>query len=227
LIYSLVAEQNTLGLFLSDNITRYSLMIVSASVLIFALTSFKWLLFLGQAERYFEYSAPFLSLLLTFYLITTKSSAYILLVFLILHISIIFIIFCYIMRKDLAINLRFISQQDQSLGDVLMSFGHEMRILTIPLKYSYALSFKLQKPIFKFYHMFVSQGNKGFQYMEEDLEKYNWPRNDLNYFKEKYGINIVVALRKVLESAREQGLYEELAQHQPVFENEDHIVYRL
>jgi len=227
LIYFLLVKQDTLGLYLSDSITRYSFMIVSASMLIFILTSLKWLLFLGQAERYFEYSAPFFSLLLTFHLVAEKSSALSLFVLFILHISIIIVIFCYVMRKDFAINLRYSSQQNTLLDEFLLSLEYEIRILTIPLKYSYALSSQFQNLNFKFFHMFVSQGKRGFRYMEEDLEKYNWPRNDLNHFKEKYGINTIVARKSVLETALEQGLYEELAQQQPIFENEDHIVYRL
>jgi len=229
LAYYIFTDPNSLGLLLSNDVTKYASIMVSGSIIVFIFTSIKPLLFLGQAERYFEYSAPFLNFLFVFYVIKTELSTNILFLLLLFHLCVILVAFVYSMGYEIIEAFQPLSSIDKKndLVHFLNNLDKDLRILTIPLKFSFALSHQMQNPKARFYHMFVSRDHEGFEYMEEDLVKYNWPRPDWLYFKQKYGVNMIVVLKKALRNAREHGLNYELNQKNCIFENTEYAIYRL
>jgi len=226
--YYFVVNRPSLSLMSNNPIIEYCSLLVGASVVVFVLTSLKPLLFLGQAERYFEYSAAPLSLLFVFYVVKTQSSLNVVFVMFLVQMCLVLINFCYLMLSEFRRAMKpFRGVEEIGLVRFLKDITGKLRILTIPAKYSFGLSYQLNGTGALFYHMFIDGAGKGFRYMEEDLASYNWPRSDLEYFQRKYGINLVVMVKKQVEAAEKRGFSYKLRSNERIFENGEYEVYGL
>ncbi len=172
-------------------LTRYVCWLVLFSLIAFIITSQRPFLFLGQAERYFEYSAPFVYFLFVVY-ITQFETGYMWLEYLlVVQICIVVIIFGASNRDQVLENIHF--SPGMSLEPVL-SFLNTLdtrSIITIPTKLSFRLSYFLFNS-HRFYYRFILSKENGFAYMDEDHVDFDAIRPDFNYFKRKYGIDLVV-----------------------------------
>ena len=114
----------------------YAWGIVAASLAAFLLTSFKQFSFLGQAERYLEYSAPAFSLIFPFVLITySEGTRSVMLWSLILiHIIFTFANFLFVKREAAAIRGGYVPGDLQEVVDWCTRKLNSARIATVPCK---------------------------------------------------------------------------------------------
>lgn len=156
----------------SDSFSTYSCYVLLASIICFAMFSIPRFSFLGQAERYFEYSAPFAIILL----VSTPSLANDTLIW-----SFILIHCCAIVVYGLVNQAHnFIGDYAQfpptllSLADWINEHAPNARILTNPVKYSYlisAMSYRgiLSKKVSLYFRYALRKGETGYKYFEKDI----------------------------------------------------------
>lgn len=223
----------------------YFMMLSLASFITFVFTSIPVFGFLGQAERYFEYSAPFYSMLFIMMVVTTNGNLNMLL-FTLMLVHILGIMFNFIWlhksdfnKKDEEMNTNF-----EEIVEWFRSSEEEVNILTCPLKYTYQFSVILKKKDIgehvKLYYRFISRPDeKGFKYFEEDIGGFvksgnEWKKSidvltqNPEVLKTKYGITHLVLNKKFEEAIRYTWKYKfnELLNN-PVFENEKYKICSL
>jgi hypothetical protein len=228
LILLLTDFELTWSLVASNDALMYALILSLGSLIVFVLTSLKPFLFLGQAERYFEYSAAFICYLLVGLVVGLNLDAKILVFLFLIHLIVNFATFIYLQRAMILQALTdYQTSKNENILDFISNLGGDLRILTIPCKYSYQFSHELSLPNAKFYHMFVNPDEGGFAYMDRDLAEYNWPISDLSHFQDKYGINLVICSKSEAKFARERGHIYEFNLDQHIYEDADYIIYRI
>jgi hypothetical protein len=199
-----------------------------ASIVTFLFTSYRTFSFLGQAERYFEYSAPFISLLISFTLLQLPAGTFWLGSLLLLHGVI--LIWLHSLGSVRA-SWDEISKTGSGKGDPLYEYLNTqqdpLRLLTIPVKSSWEIDFYIDNPQINFYFLFICDQKTGFDYLQEDLIKYPFPKPDLDYFQEKYGINAIIASPSTIESLKKQGIDYHLEKYPEVVKNDRYVLYLL
>lgn len=210
---------------------KFLFVMVASSLLVFILTSLRPFLFLGEAERYFEFSCPFISILLIIFAIEMGMNENVLFLLFIFQTSIVLLQYLYVLRKQFLQSLQppLLDRSTQELIKYINDSTKRLRILTIPFKISYALSFYLKESDHKIYHMFLSPDNgTGFEYMKDDSEIYNWPKRELLLFKNKYDINLVIHLKSSKTTMEKYDVrYDELSDLTCLYENDKYKVYQL
>lgn len=230
LLYWLYTEKNLFALFLSNHILRYVAAVIASSIIIFILTSLKPFLFLGQAERYFEYSAPFICFLFIYSVIKIETPTFFLIPLFLFQICIILCTFVYSMYNAFSKALKspLTSKDMENLVEYIKKLDGSIRILTIPAKFAMVLSYHVDNFQTRFYYIFVNPSKgKGFDYMNDDLVAHRFPRSDIEYFKNKYDVNTIVVYKKALVTAQKRGLVYNLTNENRVFENHEYAVYRI
>lgn len=230
LLYWSCTDNNLFTVFFSNHILHYVAAIITSSIIIFILTSLKPFLFLGQAERYFEYSSPFVCFLFIYSLIKIEASTFLLIFLFLFQMSIILITLIYSMYNNFvgALKSPLTSKEMETLVEYIKKLDGSIRILTIPAKFSMVLSYHVNNFQTRFYYIFVNPSKgKGFDYMNDDLVAHRFPRTDIEHFKNKYGINTIVIYKKALVTAQKRGLFYKFANENPVFENQEYAVYRI
>ncbi|MEE4354213.1 MAG: hypothetical protein V2J25_15235 [Desulfatiglans sp.] len=213
-----------------NEILKYINNIMFSSILIFLITSLKPFLFLGQAERYFEYSSPFIAVLFVFIVISIKGIYLSKIILTVLCFQLCIILFNFIFPNRLKL-WELISnplgrENLKEIADVIKNMSNSLNILTIPAKLSFALSYSINNDDYKFFHNFVYRKGSGFTYMENDFLIYNYPRPDFGYFKERYAIDVVVLENKVLELANVGSQYSGFVDNlNKLYENEEFTIY--
>ncbi len=228
LCYWLVSRQDLAGFFLENGATRYSLMVVLAGFVLFLVTSQQPLVSMGPGDRYLgEYSFPFIAFLAVVAMAHYGNSPITMLYVLMMQLSMVALAFTYLVRGDVARELKkpFSDKDDEKIAEHIQNFEEPQKILVVPLKSSFVLSAKVDRPSIKFYHQWVSNGDSGFAYQQQDSESYNWPRREFAYFWEKYGVDTVVVRRNSLTKEKLEQLI--AANDWPkTYENEEYTVYR-
>ena len=228
LLALLLGHPDLLGELKADPVTRYCAGIVAATLVVVLLTSTRPLLFLGQSERYFEYAAPYLALLVVVAAVRTEASPGLLIGLLLFQVTSVLASFCTVMVREFVAATRPVSSPgDSELVEFLKELPGELRILTIPIKYGWALASRIEDPRVRFYHMFVAGPGGNFDYMNRDLARYSWPRPDLEHFRDSYGVNTIVVRKQEAEDAARGGLAYPLREEDRLFENGTYAVYRL
>ncbi len=219
--------------------------IVLASLVIFILTSFKQLSFLGQAERYFEYSSPAFSIMAVFLLSsfsdTTRSNLFWFLF--LFQLSVVYITSLYLKYEGIIQTKSNISQDLQQVIDWCTGNLDHARLSTVPCKLGFILSTSMNRMAagrFKFYYKFILRGGeKGFKYYEDDtggcVKTHNGWIQSKEVFRispselsSKYGVTHLLIDKKYLE-----GLYRSWAGQDidllgsPLFQNQGYIVYSI
>ena len=213
---------------MDDAHLRYFWFIIISSIAAFILTSIRKLLFLGEAERYFEYSALFTALLLVFYAAKNSVDAGLLLYLVLWQLSVVaanFIIFNpALVRNNLALTA-------DRAADELSAFIKEnikaSSIISIPTKFMYWLSFCAGGNANKFYFDFIYSDAQGLKYMDSDYAYYGFPRTDLEYFYEKYSVDIViVAKRYFARFCSDWNVSYSFKDFDEIFQNGEYSIYR-
>ena len=226
LLYFVGTDYSRFLIYWDNDILRYLFAVSFSSFIIFGLVSLKWLSFIGEAERYFEYSIGAIIILFVFYCF--KLSYFGLLFFMIIfHI-------CIIMLNFMASLKRLIKNAVKLENDTnfiqLMEFinsSEHRRILSIPTKLSFKISL-YSKEIFEFYYQFVTEKEiDGFQRQQEDELLYNFIKPDFDYFIQKYRIDTFVIQKKALKkSKREHKINYVFTNLKLVFQNEEYLIYQ-
>jgi hypothetical protein len=225
----IVSSPQSILLFAGNQILLFLSLLSIATLLVFFLTSLRPFLFLGQAERYFEYSAGFIYLLFVYYIWKLGMSTNIILWVSSFQVTAILINFIYsqlpTIKKKLTLKE---SSNFHALIDYLKG-RNGLRMLSIPTKWNFKIAFYLADSDVVFYFDNISRKDKidGIKYMEEDHVSLSFVKPDMQYFSRKYGINTVVVDKNALPSAEEFGIHYVFKNEDKLFENEDYIVYKV
>jgi hypothetical protein len=209
-----------------DPFLKFLLAVNIASLVGFVLTSLPWLLFLGEAERYCQYTVPAAAMLFVVLAARQPHAGAWIIGLLLLHVCLIVLNLLVTGREAVLSTLRLDSQKDlQSLSAALDQCPSE-RLLTCPIKLSFALS-ALGKGHHNFYYRGIMQPDGTMSYMVEDTQAADTPRSDLEHFQQRYGITLFVVKKSHLAFAELHGVRYELTGHEVLYENDAYIVYRL
>ncbi|MCQ9205008.1 MAG: hypothetical protein NG737_01675 [Omnitrophica bacterium] len=224
--YWFMKDPKSIDIFMANNISIYLSVLSISTLLIFILTSLKPFLFLGEAERYFEYGIGAWHFLFIYYLIKKDINTDIIFWVLWCHGLAILLNFMYSCLSDPERKIR--SEKTEAFIDLInyLSAQVGLRILTIPTKWSYKIATYLDNPDFNFYYNHICRHDiiDGIKYMEEDFVVLNYVKPNMHYFVDKYGINTVIVRKRELETARQKGINYQV--NNKTFENEDYIVFQ-
>lgn len=219
------------GVFDGDINLTYFNYIFLASLLSFGVTSLKPFSFLGEAERYMEYSMSFLSVLIVELVLQGLISERLLMLLFLVHLSVIFFIFTYRNQKYLpAIGMKEEDKNEplESLIEFLQP-EEEANLLVVPIKHSRYLSYKtFDLEHIKFYQRFMNPEN-GYESFAKETKKgsIEVPISDIEFFKRKYNVNYLLFL-KSFEAFNEDLLDEfNVSSLELVFENETYLLYKV
>jgi len=152
----------------SNPFFTFSYLLFLSSLLVFLIINIRFLSFLGEAERYFEYSLPFLVILMPYFLYKTELPIVFALILSLYHITIILSIFIVSNIDKLLDTKRRLDNDYNKLVAFFMNL-ESSKILSIPTKLSFSLSYDLNKKNHQFYPRFAQYPNdKGFKIYEED-----------------------------------------------------------
>ena len=210
-----------------EKIIFYLVSLSAASCLAFAITSLKPFLFLGEAERYLEYSAFYINLLFVYLLLEQGIESTIVFWLAVIQLCIIFANYFFVIRRELLKALGIgTALPFKTLIDFLQQ-QEDLKILCIPTKISFKIATELDHPNTLFYYNFVTKDIDGFQYMKDDMVAYRFVRPDFNYFRQKYAINTLVVQKSDLTIARRQGIDYDFEALNKIFENDEYMVYTI
>ncbi len=210
-----------------EKIIFYLLSLSSASCLVFAITSLKPFLFLGEAERYLEYSAFYINLLFVYLLLEQGIESNIVFWLVVIQLCIICANYFFVMKSELLKALGIgVELSFRALINFLQQ-QEDLRVLCIPTKISFKIATALDHSDTLFYYNFVTKDIDGFQYMKDDMVAYRFVRPDFNYFSQKYAINTLVVQKSDLIVVHRQGIDYNFEALNKVFENDEYVVYTI
>ena len=227
---------------LSNPELRYLWAIILASLLVFGLISLRPLSFLGQAERYFEYSTSAASILVSVLLLNFPDSisSSLFWVILLFHLIVIYLNALFLNREDILQSKPNIQGNIQEVIDWCINNLVDAHIATVPIKLAHVLSIStgsIRNNRFKFYYRFTQRpGESGFQYLQDDtggLARYGKSfAGSFEVFKispfelsAKYGITHIFIERQFLDGLRQSwDSLEAKILDEPIFGNEAYIV---
>ncbi|MBN1555737.1 MAG: hypothetical protein JXA11_13415 [Phycisphaerae bacterium] len=213
---------------LDDPVRQYAAMVVLGTAVAFVLTSLPRLMFLGEAERYFEYSVPFLAMLFV-YLAGTSSNAAAWFWGMLGAQMFLCLVQLMISRRDARGAGRHgepVRYREELRQFITAAPPH--RILTLPVKDSYEIS-TWSDGRHRFYYRFIMlpRDTKRFAYMDEDCATLSYPRTDLEHFRERYDVDWVVFDKTWLAKAESEGFSYPLERYPAVWENDGFLIVSL
>lgn len=204
----------------SEPIYHFSFAVGFTSLIVFFIVCFRSFSFIGQAERYFEYTSPFLCVLFPYllvkYLEPLVAFNYLML-FCLLHIAVVLFYFL-IANIDQVINTHFDRDKDfLEAFEWLRNRGEEGTILTVPCKLGFRLSYLNHRAgggkSFSFFFKFIKiPGENGFRYYEEStggLDSDSLPSKEVlkptpHQLKERFGAFYILISKRYLAGLRRQ-----------------------
>ena len=221
-----------------QDFNHFCVIVVIASLLSFILTSVPRFSFLGQAERYFEYSAPFIAILLAAN--ATSLSAEVLWSLILIHVIGVFLF-------ALASNAVPTFKQDSGIPTVITELGTwfsqnapTAKILPVPVKLTYLFSAMSYQGSFpektSFYFRYALRPDDvGYSYFERDMES---PFGDSREIvtgrdpldmAEEYGLTHMVFEKRFLSTYHPDSPYVSLSQDQKrvLYENSEYLILSL
>lgn len=200
-----------------------------SSIIVFLITSLRPFLFLGESERYFEYTLTcFYVILMALYLNNNIPESTLLgLVF----SHIILIIFIFIAKNY--VQLSFIKLNSTGTNHQLLSFLdflkpiEKVNLLTYPIKLSVFLAYHTFEMKNVLLYQRMMNPKNGFRSFVEDTSSIEKPITNLNVLKEKYAITHFLFLKSY--SHFSVDLFEEynLDVSAIVFENDEYVLFQL
>lgn len=214
---------------LTDHVwTEYLLYLSLGGACTFLLTALRPFLFLGEAERYFEYAVPYMSILTVFLFHSSGMLSEVVLLLVLFQVIILLTFFIYNEKGRIKRGMAPLRLDDhlREVIDFLKKTDEEKRILTIPVKYGYVIAYFFKKGEVKVYQTFATHKLDGFRYLSEDLAKYNFPKDDFEYYKSKYKVNILL-IPKDYYFKSEYDYSKSLESLTPAFENERFMLFHI
>ncbi len=226
----------------SNSYLLFSWDITVASIFSFILTSIYVFKGMGEAERYFEYSSLFYSIIFPFIIFNiSKSREDILFSVLLLQLVIILSHLLVINYNKLVDSETMIPKNMKEAVEWIRNNVRKSNILTVPCKLSVVLSSNADKDnLNKFYFRFIMTKRGGLDYFEEDTGGYHYsPVNGLMRSNEVFSLTPYEMKRKykadyiVVEKKYFEGLKKTLGKQgikflkNPVFENGNFLIYKL
>lgn len=183
--------------------------------------------FLGEPERYLEYSV-----IPVFVLISSVNPFvdFIPLIIVVILVIMLFDAFYYVKS---ALKIGYVnSDKEKSIIGLLdfMSSTSQSVVLAIPTRLSFMLGYSNANNFYVSWFMNIGKGKLGDDFKELIPDRYAFPGNKLKFYVEKYKIDYIVAEIAGIKSARRllgYGYYSELESYSKVFENEYFIVFKI
>jgi len=211
---------------LGNDIVKYLVAISLASLIVFALISFKWLSFLGEAERYFEYSTG--AIILLFVIMSSVYGYYNLLIFMVIfHVCIVIANLMASLKRSIKNAL--LIEEDQNFKELMefLNAKEQRRVLSIPTKLNFKLSACSHDNLAFYYQFLTEEKIDGFKRQQEDEQLYNFIKPDFDYFIQNYQIDTFVVEKKALKKSNiKHKINYSFTNLKLVFENEEYLIYR-
>jgi hypothetical protein len=227
LLYWWFSSPDTFTELFSDNVIWYVAGLTLASCIAFVITSIKFALFLGEAERYLEYSLAFMHLIFVKYCIASKHSYEIVYVITLIHIGFVLVNFLYLSSTRIKNNLW--PARETALEDVIEFLNGRtgQNIITIPTKFSFTLDGIMEASDSRFYYPSMSEPGRGMKYMGEDHVYLYLMKPDFDHFRVRYGANTLVTQKREVELASQRGVEYPLDSLELLYDNEGYAVYSI
>ena len=225
LLYWWFSSPDTFTVLLSDSVIWYLAGLTLASFIAFVITSIKFALFLGEAERYLEYSLAVLHLIFVRYCIVSKHPYEIIYIITLIHIGFVLVNFLYLSSVRIKDNL--FPTTETAFEDVIKFLNERtgQNIITIPTKLSYTLAGSMEKTDSRFYYPSMSEPGRGMKYMGEDHVYLYLMKPDFDHFRVRYGVNTLVTQKREVELAVKRGIEYPLSSLKLLYDNEGYAVY--
>lgn len=194
--------------------------LILSTLIIFFLTSHRPLIILGEAERYLEFLSPFVSIYFVYLLNIGVESMNNLMIFLLIHISIIMLSFIVSNRKTILNNFKLAPNESYY---TMIDYLHKqlnLNILTIPIKDSFRISVDL--PENNYYYRHINQDNTGFDYFSKETKNLSVPIDNWYYFYERYSIDTVIVDKEFLSQLKDSDRSKFIL----IFENTNYLIYK-
>ncbi len=225
-LYYIIQGEFEWNLLAQDQVLDFLWFLVLASFFVFAITSIKWFLFLGQAERYFEYSIAPLTLLFVYWITFADIPVSVGFYVIILNLIVVLINFIWVVKSQLKWSVS--DNLDLEFKELMefLQAQKNLKILFIPTKLNYLLDAYLGRQDFKYYLFFISSQNiEGFKYMEQDEVSYGYLIPDLSSLSRKYGADTLVVKKSDLGTAQDMGINYDFNGLILAYENAQYRVY--
>lgn len=237
LLFSNWMGQGWLPWYWQEPLAKFLWIILFSSGVVFVATATGIGRIFGEAERYFEYSSPMVTMLIVVLTFTYQSNPVLMLLALIfLQISVVVLVHTFedssritrLIRYEPAIHSRSV----KDLIDYLLNLKGDIRIITLPDKFCRLLSSQTLEPsqgrIKYYYRMMLTH-----QSFKNGMENYFRDSSTASSFdispsemNRHYGINRVVVEKKFLE--KDKGVFSQALNAFPVvFENDVFSVYEI
>lgn len=209
----------------NDQLHQFLITINLSMFFMCILTTFKHFIFLGEPERYHQYSI-FTSVIQLLLLPLSELNYHLFLIIIVFQAFISLSNYIYSVFPKLKSSLKFI--HDKDLDDLIgyINTLSGKRIACIPVKIGYLVSNRITSKN-KFYFNGINSNKNGYLYQELDMDKYNFFHEDLNLLKEKYKLDIIVIEMKSLDFARKNSIDYKLDQYESIYSNPKYEVIRL
>lgn len=203
---------------------EFCIQVVSASLTVFALISFRPLSFLGQAERYLEYAVPFAAVAAAIAWSQDMVSDQGIMLLVALQVAVTVANYSYSMLNRVKQSVQMPSPLP--VAEFLNTLS-KRRILTVPLKLAFTLSMDVDEERgHRFYYRAINQPGTGMAYKRQDCVWFETPRPDLEYFATSYGVDTVVISKRFLSDAVSFVDYD-FTRHHILYEDDAHVVLDL
>ncbi len=227
LIYWAISDNTIINTFLNDDLLFYLSSLSISTIIIFIITSLKPFLFLGEAERYFEYSVGAIYILFVFY--TSMYNPSIIYWFVIYNIIIILINYIFLNNSKILDITR--AKEDDNYNNLIscLSKIKNMKLISIPTKWNFKIASSINTNDAVFYYDHISNYYKidGLKYMRDDFAFLYFIKPDIDSFKRKYKVNTLAVKKNDLLYANKLGINYNFNKYKILFENNDYAVYHL
>ncbi len=230
LLYWTATDWATLQALYADEWFRYASALSIAGACAFTITSLKPFLFLGQAERYFEYAAAPLCLVFLRTALERGVGGEAMILLVVGQLGIVLTIFLSVVLQSGQLAEKIRVSRDTALDEAVAALEQHpgpINALTIPTKLSYNVSVNLDRSDANYYYYSFAEPGRGMRYMQEDHVEHHLIRPDFGHFRTRYGINTVVVDKRTLAFAAAKGLEYPVEMLDIVFENANYAVYSL
>jgi hypothetical protein len=210
LAWFMAADDEFVRLVAADPAYAYYAFILLASFILFVITSTRYFRFLGEAERYFEYSLPFSCLLMIPLLTTGRLGMDGALSLILYQVAVVFciIFFKYRFEYQKAFKSAGPDPADLDIVARIRALPGEPRVLVVPTKYAFRLAALTPRDAGVRYLLYFVTGRiDGFKYMKRVFKHYEALEFDFDFVRSEYGVNAVVTVNdqfgKLPEATRE------------------------
>jgi hypothetical protein len=209
-----------------DPFVRFATGVCAAGLLMCALTFRGPLRILGEAERYIEYTVPFLVLLAAVLYAGRADNASLPLLLALANIPVALVQWAILNARALRQSALFLPGPDlASLAEFLDHRGGR-RVVTSPLFLASSLALVTKKE-HKYLHTLVVDEDGRFSHWYEDVLAYPHLRGDTQHYVKRYGADTMVLERQSLEAIRRIDPGADVLSHAYVFQNDVYVALDL